>query len=247
MVTFVIFFYNLGKCTSRNAWGVIFIGYFIAFLLTACIVEFGDVEDNIENLWIKEGGRVYNEFQYVKDYAIEGVARDFILIDSTEDESLAGEDMLAKEKLIAMGDFIQDTFLPLKGVVKDIAGVEHEFETKMVLDGGSTGAYNRLTALDCFVEGEYDYDTSAGFPNVEPLHTEFNDLVDDSLFDSDFDVTPYNWCMFAKIYPIFDLLMNEDHEAAIQPVADGWSPISEGACKRVSRDPRLLVSLIFFC
>jgi len=78
------FFFSLGKCTARNAWCVILFGYTLAFILTSCIITFGSVEVKIENLWIKEGGRVYEEVEYLKDHAIAGIGREFILIDTTE-------------------------------------------------------------------------------------------------------------------------------------------------------------------
>jgi len=141
--------------------------------------------------------------------------------------------MLVANKLIAMGDFLEDKMMDIEVEVKDIDGVLHPVNTKDILDGGSTGAYNRLSVLDCFVEGEYDY---CGDP-VEPLNSEFNNLVNDTLFDIPFTVTPYNWCMFAKIYPVVDLMANPDRLAAIENVEDGWSPVNEGVCKQFLEDP----------
>ena len=147
-------FYSIGVCTSRNAWFIIFFGYFLALLLTCCIIPFGSVEVKIENLWIKEGGRVHEEFEYIKEYAIPGVGREFILIDTTiaQGEDFGpGEDMLTAGKLIAMGDFLKEKVTTLSTTVKDIDGVEHEVNSVDILDGGNTGAYNRLSVLDCFV------------------------------------------------------------------------------------------------
>jgi len=215
---------------------VIIVGYALAFLLTLLIVPFGAVEGSIENLWIKEGGRVYEEVQYMKDYMIQGIGREFILIDHTtafDEEVLPGEDMLVANKLIAIGDFLQSK-MDISVDVKDIEGNLHAIKTQDVLDGGSTGAYNRLSVLDCFVEGEFDY---IGEP-VAPLDDDFNSLVDETLFDIPFTVTPYNWCMFAKIYPVMDLLGNPDREQAVASVPEGWAPVNEGVCKQVS---------LFFC
>ena len=43
--------------------------------------------------------------------------------------------------------------------------------------------------------------------------------------------------MFAKVYPVLDLLYNADRPAALLPVPDGWSPVNKGVCKPFLEDP----------
>jgi hypothetical protein len=215
--------FKLGHYISRKNHIVIAIGYTISILLTCLIFTHGSIEQNIAKLWVKEGGGLYKELEFVESNTVSA-GKDVVLIDASlvspaGDSAGEYDDIATAEYLLAFGKFIQSTLLPITTTVFDELGVEYPITSQDVFETTS-GTYLRMSPIDCYVEGSYDY-FGESMDSCDVGKTTFEDLVEDV------NINGYNYCHYARIWPFMQMLINN----STAPPTTQFSPQDYGLCR----------------
>jgi hypothetical protein len=156
------FFYLLGNFVAKHPAAIISAGLLSTAALSTGLYE-APFETDLNNLWIEEGGRVDVERAYTALNSIEGTrstAELWTTVNKPRSNILTratlGEHLNLARAL--------DTMM----VMHTIGGVEHAFDVRDFCSGSADYVIQctRVTALDCFFEGNFDLptrpDTDAG-------------------------------------------------------------------------------------
>eukprot|EP00736_Rhodelphis_marinus_P009696 Rmarinus@m.1336 len=209
------FFYRCGVFSYRYRM-IILPSFFILFiglmfgLLQAVIVT--------SDVWVEEGGRVERELNYIEDHIEANIGETFEATIYTTDPD--GGNVLTPAHILAH----LDTMAAVSEitVTTSYEGDEEFFDMMDVCKSGNPflTQCSRVTVLDCFVEGSY---------NFPPEHTQLLGvaeatarLVEETGYDG-IVVTSYNWCYYVH-------LMN------LQPDIS-FSPTQFGDCRPFLKDP----------
>jgi len=156
------FFYLLGNFVAKHPAAIISAGLLSTAALSTGLYD-APFETDLNNLWIEEGGRVDVERAYTALNSIEGTRSTAELWTTVNKprSNILTRATLGEHLNLALA-------LDTMTVMHTIDGVEHAFDVRDFCSGSADYVIQctRVTALDCFFEGNFDLptrpDTDAG-------------------------------------------------------------------------------------
>ncbi|KAJ8602463.1 hypothetical protein CTAYLR_001302 [Chrysophaeum taylorii] len=200
-------FYNLGYAI-QVAWWAFLLGTLGVFLGLSSGMEDAKIEDDFYGYQVvKPQSRINREVSYyenrVDDGYVSGAENMFGMA------TRGGKNVLTRKNLKQLAGFSED--LNLEELAIEYRGTRFSGRDVLTFSGGTPQPF-RYSILDCWQEGSFDF--TGTVLSLNPAAAVAIESIEFAIgvFDEDaiLTVTPYNWCLYARVSILFSAVPEMD-------------------------------------